>query len=468
MKTGIKHPTEAMMFAQRTFGSSFLARNKLRQLFQTCAALSHHDARMCTIFAVSSAPGKAGLAVLRISGSKAAEAIRQLGRLKKLPPERKATLRLLYRPQTQEAIDRGLMLWFPGPRSYTGEDCVEFHVHGGPAVVAAMLEALGELQEFRHAEQGEFTKRAFLNGKLDLTEVEGLADLIEAETESQRKQALRLVEGELGQMYNEWREVLIKSLANVEAFIDFEEEDNIEHNVMVQAEKDIHDLKASIDAHLSDSQQGERLRSGVHVAILGQPNVGKSSLLNAICRRPAAIVSPIAGTTRDVIETSLNIGGYPVVIGDTAGLRDTEDSIEKEGVRRALNRAEQSDLKILVVDADSSLPCTLTSNTLDYHVQTYLNTLGLSDTFLQMLLLRVKELCGNPLSGGPRLTQARHRTHLTLCSRHLTGYLESQDDDVVLAAENLKKAAQELGKVIGKISPEDILDVIFRDFCIGK
>ncbi|XP_067666803.1 tRNA modification GTPase GTPBP3, mitochondrial-like isoform X2 [Haliotis asinina] len=326
-----------------------------------------------TIFALSSGHGRSGVAVIRVSGPSTSESLRQM--VRRIPPPRKAVLRRIYFPQSSEAIDKGLVLWFPGPKSFTGEDCAEFQVHGGPAVVTAMLDALAELPGFRHAEAGEFTKRAYMNEQLDLTEVEGLSDLISAETEAQRRQALRQMEGDLGNMYMTWRRRIIKCLANVEAYIDFSEDENIEDDVLDHARSEVQVMIEEMKGHLHDNRRGERLRSGVRVAIIGEPNVGKSSLLNALCQRPAAIVSPIAGTTRDVVETALNIGGYPVLLSDTAGLRETGDAVEKEGVRRAIERAEQADIKIILVDA-SKFSSAYTNCDVDKFVRDHLYDLG--------------------------------------------------------------------------------------------
>uniref|UniRef100_A0A670Y3X2 5-taurinomethyluridine-[tRNA] synthase subunit GTPB3, mitochondrial n=2 Tax=Pseudonaja textilis TaxID=8673 RepID=A0A670Y3X2_PSETE len=269
---------------------------------------------------------------------------------KEPPLPRTATLRRICDPSSSEILDRGLVLWFPGPASFTGEDSVEFHVHGGPAVVSGVLNALGALPELRFAEPGEFTKRAFQNGKLDLTAAEGLGDLIHAETEGQRRQALRQMDGELGQLYQRWTDTLTKTLAHLEAYIDFSEDDNIEDNVLDQVENAVKALEKELTEHLQDGRRGQRLRDGVHVVIAGPANAGKSSLLNQLCQKPTAIVSPVAGTTRDVVETALNIGGFPVVLSDTAGLRETTDMVEMEGVSRARQRVRDADLVLIILD----------------------------------------------------------------------------------------------------------------------
>lgn len=613
-----------------------------------------------SIFSLSSGHGKCGVAVVRVSGPEAKEALMKIAGMKRLPRPREASLRHLRDPESRIVIDKGITLYFPGPHSFTGEDCVEFQVHGGPAVVAALLTALHNLPRFRQAEPGEFSKRAFLNGKMDLTEVEGLGDLIHAETEVQRRQALRQMDGDLSKLYQDWRHRFIKCLADLEAFLDFGEDQDIQETVTEQVKKTVQVLQTEIQNHVNDSRQGERLRDGVHVVIVGEPNVGKSSLLNAICQRPAAIVTDIAGTTRDVIETHVNIGGFPVLLSDTAGLRETYDIVEKEGVNRAVQRAQTADLKVVlfdltnlefsktetssflnflsvqlkrlgisgqqqktnssninncsgnneklcdgvvVIDPSTHLSDTITvfnkldkvhksellkihnwiagdfsngneklcgnfnaqahdvgnkrsksiDDKTDYcnklveqvnidqtdkigyksrrnssdvnveltqedlpdytqaaqhkgqgekksgslelqtcvkstqssglvisHVEQEGNNLPTvcciscvtgegMEKFLEVLKSRVAACCGNPQSGHPSLTQARHRSHLVKCLEHLDRFdhMVSQGDQV-LASEALRHAAREIGKITGKISSEEILDVIFRDFCIGK
>ncbi|XP_067846900.1 tRNA modification GTPase GTPBP3, mitochondrial isoform X2 [Heptranchias perlo] len=475
-----------------------------------------------TIFALSSGHGRCGVAVIRVSGPASSDALSCLTGRRPLPPARAAILQPLLDPRSGERLDVALVLRFPGPRSFTGEDCCEFHVHGGSAVVAGVLQALGNLPGLRPAEAGEFTKRAFRNGKLDLTEVEGLGDLIHAETEAQRRQALRQMAGDLGRLYGGWSQRLAQCLAHAEAYIDFSEDDNIEEGVLGKVDSDVHALQGEVDRHLRDSRRGERLRGGVHVAIVGATNAGKSSLSNAICQKPAAIVSPIAGTTRDVVETALNIGGYPVLLSDTAGLRETADIVEREGVRRARERLQQADVVVVVVDA-TELPSDLTGVVRflqDYLSEVILHksderwvkssprvadwivvcnktdlvelkdldklrlvleecglprvcllsckTGGGFEDFLHLLGKQVEKMCGNPLAGSPSLTQARHRLYLQNCAHALTQYHQHRQLDLVLAAEQLRIALRQLGKITGKVGAEEILEVIFRDFCIGK
>ncbi|XP_035863444.1 tRNA modification GTPase GTPBP3, mitochondrial isoform X3 [Sander lucioperca] len=470
-----------------------------------------------TIFALSSGHGRCGVAVVRASGPASATALRCMtGLTRKLPPPRTALLRSITDPQSKEVLDRGLVFWFPAPHSFTGEDSVEFHIHGGPAVITAVLQALGSVPGMRPAEAGEFTRRAFQAGKLGLTEVEGLGDLIHAETEAQRRQALRQMSGELGRLYQDWTHKLKRCLAHVEAFIDFSEDELIEDGVLNQVDRSVCDLQAEIVRHLKDERRGERLRSGVQVVIAGATNAGKSSLLNTLCQRPAAIVSPIAGTTRDIVETALDIGGFPVLLSDTAGLRESPDLVEREGVRRARERVEQADLTLVVVDCtDLPSDAQQAAAFLQEHLGRVLpnqeqpetdrfllvlnktdmlpeeqrlkldrelrrvsglppvclischTNAGLQD-FLTVLHSSVKTLCGDPLSGAPTLTQARHRAHLQQCFAALAQYQRYRDIDLALAAEGVRLALTSLGRITGHVGAEEILDIIFKDFCIGK
>ncbi|XP_028260386.1 5-taurinomethyluridine-[tRNA] synthase subunit GTPB3, mitochondrial isoform X1 [Parambassis ranga] len=517
------------------------------KLFSTCDGAPAGLADADTIFALSSGHGRCGVAVVRVSGPASVTALRLMAGLTgRLPTPRTALLRSITDPQTREVLDRGLVLWFPAPHSFSGEDSVEFHVHGGPAVITAVLQALGSVPGMRPAEAGEFTRRAFQAGKLGLTEVEGLGDLIHAETEAQRRQALRQMSGDLGRLYQDWSHRLKRCLAHVEAFIDFSEDELIEEGVLDQVDRSLRDLQVEMEQHLKDERRGERLRSGVQVVIAGATNAGKSSLLNTLCQRPAAIVSPIAGTTRDVVETALDIGGFPVLLSDTAGLRDSPDLVEREGVRRARERkgeqfvfyrklsvqgagqrlvtwvttgrtlVEQADLTLVVVDSAhlpteahqaaaflqehlrSVLPsqkqyetdrCVLVLNKTDLLPEKQRQKLdrelravsglppvcpiscqtneGLKD-FLTVLHSSVKTLCGDPLSGAPTLTQARHRAHLQQCAAALAQYQRYRDTDLALAADGVRLALTSLGRITGRVGAEEILDIIFKDFCIGK
>lgn len=438
-----------------------------------------------TIFALSSGHGKAGVAVLRITGPKTAGAVRLLAG--SLPPPRRASLRALRHPADGRLVDNGLTLWLPGPRSFTGEDMAEFHVHGGRAVVEAMLSALASVDGLRLAEPGEFTRRAFLNGKLDLTEAEGLADLIDAETEAQRSQAIRQSSGALRELYETWRSELISAMAYVEACLDFADEDDVPAEAARAAAPIVSGLRDAIAAHLDDGRSGEILRDGLKVVIAGPPNAGKSSLLNALARRDVAIVSEEAGTTRDVIEVRLDLLGLPVILMDTAGIREAPGAVEQEGVRRAMDRAEQADLVIWLVDPSSGpdgLPpsdapfanrlllvaakCDLpaASSAIVSGVRVSAKTgEGVAD-LIARLTEEAKARIGQ--SEAPRITRARHRCRLERCLASLDRYLSASRDDLELRAEDLREAASSLGRITGRIDMEDVLDEIFAGFCIGK
>ena len=436
-----------------------------------------------TVFALASAPGRGGVAVMRVSGPGAGPAIAALtGR--PLPPPRRASLARLRDPATGERIDTGIVLWFPGPASFTGEDMAEFQVHGGRAVVAALAEALAACPGLRPAEPGEFTRRAFEAGRLDLTEAEAIADLVDAETAAQRRQALRQMEGALGRLYEDWRGRLTRALAHLEADIDFPDED-LPAGVGPAVRPVIERLAAEIAGHLDDGHRGERLRDGISVAIVGAPNAGKSSLLNALARRDAAIVSETAGTTRDVIEVHLDVGGYPVVLADTAGLREATDAVETEGIRRALARAEAADLRIAVFDA-GALPdldprtaalvdaaAVVVVNKIDMRPGAELPAGALAVSALTghglpELVRRLESLVADRFAVGPApaLTRARHRAALEECRAALLRALEAPLPE--LAAEDVRMASRALGRITGRVDVEDLLDVIFRDFCIGK
>lgn len=443
-----------------------------------------------TIYALATAPGRSGVAVVRISGPEAGSALTALtGR--PLPAPRRAVLTKLRDPRTGDALDDALVLRFTAPASFTGEDVVELHLHGGRAVVTGVIEALATLPGLRLAEPGEFTRRAFENGKLDLTEAEAVADLIDAETNAQRRQALRQMEGALGKLYDGWRERLTRALAHIEADIDFAEDD-LPGGVADAVRPVIAGLADEIAAHLDDGGRGERLREGLHIAIVGAPNAGKSSLLNAIARRDAAIVSARAGTTRDIIEVHLDLGGYPVVLADTAGLREAAaDEVEEEGIRRARDRAARADVKVAVFDA-TTLP-DLDSATLDLidrdTVVVFNKTDLATDTDLRpdlapvlapiqvsahtgaglkLLEEKLTAFSADRLAIGsaPSLTRARHRAALIECRESLLRALDAPLPE--LAAEDVRLASRALGRITGRVDVEDLLDVIFRDFCIGK
>ncbi len=440
---------------------------------------------MSTIFAPATAPGPAGVAVVRISGPQAGAALANLAG--KLPEPRKAALRT-FRAAGGEVLDQGLALWFPRPNSFTGEDVAELHLHGGRATIRAALAALRALPGLRPAEPGEFTRRAFESGKLDLTQVEGLADLVQAETEGQRRQAARQLEGGLGTRLEAWRSEILTALAHVEAAIDFAE-DEVPTATALGAVARVRRLLPQMESALAAAPRAERLRAGVHVAIVGPPNAGKSSLLNAIAGREAAIVSATAGTTRDVVEVHLDLDGVPVVLADTAGLRDSLDEIEVEGVRRALGRAETADVRIAVLDtADWPRRDARTLEAAGPDALIVLNKIDIRsvpepafcgrstfpvsaktgagiERFLAALTARVRDRAG--LTEEPGLTRARHREAVAESAGHLHCFLAG-NGDVALRAEDLRLAVRALGRVTGRVDVEELLDVIFRDFCIGK
>lgn len=443
-----------------------------------------------TIYALSSGRPPAAIAVVRISGSRSGDALKAL--TGKIPEPRRAALARVRDPQSGEVIDQALALFFPAPASETGEDVAELQLHGGRAVIATTLAALSRIDGLRAAEAGEFTRRAFENGKLDLTEVEGLADLIYAETEAQRRQALRLLQGLLGERAEAWRARLLQAQALAEAGIDFSDEGDVGANVMDQALAAARSLYDEISAVLAQAARGERLREGLAVAIAGPPNAGKSTLLNRIARREAAIVSPYAGTTRDVIEVHLDLDGYPVTLLDTAGIRETEDPVEREGVVRAKARAASADLVLWVEDASapqsSSIPggqappLWIVGNKADLvkNGKSKVNVSGpvrrftISattgegvDGLIAALSAHAADFFG---AVEPALvTRERQRRALedaaAALGRALAQPAASRED---IVAEDLRLAARAIGRLTGRVDVEDILDVIFRDFCIGK
>lgn len=446
-----------------------------------------------TIFALSSAPGRAGVAVIRVSGSSAGQIIEKLSG--KTPPvPRTPSVRVLRAPTSGEPLDSAMVIYFKAPASFTGEDVAEFHCHGSPAVIGAVLDALSHIKGCRPALPGEFTRRAFENGKLDLTEAEGIADLIDAETQAQRQQALAQMGGALSRLYNGWADALKKSLAYAEAVIDFPDEDVPDEQIATivpQVEK----IRGAIDDHLNDNHRGERLRGGIHVAVIGPPNAGKSSLVNALAQRDVAIVSDLAGTTRDVIEVHLDIGGYPVILADTAGLRPDQvddgahGKIESEGIRRALDRAQQADIRLLVFDGTDAAPDThtralMTGNSIAvinksdaknaaYNIADAITISVKTGAGIKALMNALEQKISTLMQTSrdtPSLTRARHRAALEECRDCLNDALSRIESKGLpeLAAEDLRMAVRALGRITGRVDVEDLLDVIFRDFCIGK
>jgi len=450
-----------------------------------------------TIFALSSGQPPAAIAVVRICGPRTRVALEAL--MGRVPEPRRAALARVRDPASGEVIDEALALWFPAPRSETGEDMAELQLHGGRAIVAAVLEALGKIEGCRPAEPGEFTRRAFENGRLDLTAVEGLADLIAADTAAQRRQAFRQLKGLIGDRAEAWRQKIIEALALVEARIDFSDEADVPENLVGPALHAAQQLRDEIAAKLAGSGHSERLRDGLVVAIAGPPNAGKSTLLNRLARREAAIVSPYPGTTRDVIEVHLDLAGYPVTLLDTAGIRDSSHPVEQEGVRRARMRAEAADLVLWVSDASTIGIASEATEEIIIKTDTWLVNnkadlaggkrgrtsesrfdRGAAKTFTISAATgagvdRLIEALGAfardffSMTEAPVATRARHRAALerTLAALdRALGEGESGREEVV--AEELRLAATELGRLTGRVDVEDILDVIFRDFCIGK
>ena len=439
-----------------------------------------------TIYAEATAVGAAGVAVVRVSGPRASFVLEVLsGRM--LEP-RRATKVDLRGASDGCLLDTPLALWFPKPKSFTGEDTVEFHLHGGRAVVTAVMAEVGGISGLRVAEPGEFSRRAFVNGKLDLTEAEGLADLVAAETEVQRKQALQQLKGELGEVYEGWRQRLLRCLAHGEAELDFVDED-LPAGLRAGLCNDVAELAREMADHLDDQCRGERVRDGVRVVIVGAPNVGKSSLLNRLARRDVAIVHDMAGTTRDVIEVDLDLAGYPITISDTAGLRESGDEVENEGMRRARMVADSADL-VAGLFAASRYPdldaFTLSLlgteglavfNKADLPVRDLPNVVGKCsaipvscktgsglDRLMEELRSRAEQMMlGN---GGPIISRQRHRESLTACHKALVRFELANESE--LAAEELRHAVHALGRITGRVDVEDILDLIFQEFCIGK
>jgi tRNA modification GTPase len=437
--------------------------------------------RADTIFALSSAPGRAGIGVIRVSGPASRRALELLGGRADFEP-RHAT-RAALRDANGAPLDDALVLWFPAPGSFSGEDVAEFHVHGGRAIVEAVFAALGALPGYRPAEAGEFTRRAVENGKLDLTRAEALADLIDAETESQRRQALAQYGGALAGLYDGWRDRLIGAAAWAEAAIDFAEEE-IPAEALMQSRQAVGHILSEIQSHLADSRRGEITRNGIYLTVFGKTNAGKSSLVNALAQRDVAIVSPQPGTTRDIIEVHLDLGGYAVILSDTAGLRGTAESIEAEGVRRAVRKAQEADIALLLLDGTAAdpyegldpgivreadlevwnkadLPWPATRDGLKISAVT---GAGLDDLLNRLVKIITQRL--ESKSESPPLTRTRHRHALQEAGAALARALAAEDSE--LMAEDLRLALRSLGRITGRVDIEDLLDVVFRDFCIGK
>ncbi len=440
-----------------------------------------------TIFALATPTGRSGVAVVRVSGPQAWVSAKLLIKKDILP--RQAQLCALTDPVSRETIDRALVLGFENPASYTGEDVIEYQLHGGRAVIQALLEFLGGQEGHRMAEPGEFTRRAFESGKMDLTEAEAVADLIDAETQAQKVQALMQMEGALSNLYRDWTEELKGALAHIEADLEFPDED-LPEGVLPQISPVLEKLAAAIDEHLNDNRRGERLRDGIQMVVIGAPNAGKSSLVNALAQRDVAIVSDVEGTTRDVIEVHLDLGGFPVILADTAGLRPDQigakgqDSIESEGIRRALGRAKEADVKLLLFDGTKEEADSHTAALIDKNALIVINksdqgeakftlpaALTISaetgeglDKLIDALIEKAQALIGR--QEAPSLTRQRYRIALEECRDALKRALNA--DLPELTVEDTRLAIRALGRITGRVDVEDLLDVIFRDFCIGK
>jgi tRNA modification GTPase len=442
-----------------------------------------------TIYALSTGPGISGVAIVRVSGEDTRRVI-ELLTSKTMPKPRVATLRKVNKINTSELIDEAIILWFPGPESYTGEDMAEFHVHGSKAVIDALHASISEVENCRLAEPGEFTKLAFQNGKINLLKAESIADLISAETEIQRQQAIKIMNGKSADKFNGLREKLLKILSHVEAKIDFPDED-LPEDVLKNIKKNSNEVLLDIKKILDDQKVGERIREGFKIAIIGPTNAGKSSLLNHLSNRDVAIVAETAGTTRDVIEIHLNIDGYPVIVSDTAGIRESKNEIEKKGIKLALEKAEDADLKLIVIDAKSldfkgilkelmdenSILVINKSDLLKEDLNLEIKNLehiliSVKNNFnLEGLIFKIKNKLKNRfiVSDDILITRERHRQHL----KHSLGYLKNfeeknQTEDFDKAAEDLRLATKHLGMIVGKVDVEEILGSIFKDFCIGK
>ena len=442
-----------------------------------------------TIYALSSGPGISGLAVVRVSGSQSKVIMNSIieGDIK----PRVATLKKIRKINSREVIDEGIILWFPGPKSYTGDDMLEFHVHGSRAVIDALLNEISKIENCRVAEPGEFTKNAFQNGKISLLEAESIGDLISSETEIQRRQAVDIMSGIQGKKYEGWREKLLKVLSNIEAKIDFPDED-LPQNILSNIKNTTLTVSQEIKKALDDKKVGERIREGFKISILGPSNAGKSSLLNYLSRRDVAIVSEIAGTTRDVLETHLNLDGYPVILSDTAGIRDAKDEIEKRGIKLALKKSENADLNIVVIEPKSGhftgvLKGLISSeNTIlvinksdlapeaEFENYKNLNPIIISvkeEKNLDKLILEIRNRLKNKFlsTADTIITRERHRQHLIQCLSYLDSFKEKKDiQEFDKAAEDLRLATRHLGMIVGKIDVEEVLGSIFNDFCIGK
>jgi len=440
------------------------------------------------IYALSSGRGPSGIAIIRLSGKDALKISEFISKKKNLK-SKEINLCKFYNPSDGTLIDEGLLLLFLSPNSFTGDDLVEFHIHGSNAVITYFLMVLSEQKNCRLAEPGEFTKIAFQNNKIDLVEAESIGDLIHSETELQRQQAVKLVQGNASNYYNNLREKLIKSLAYIEAKIDFAEDD-LPDSVLKDVQKSIKEVHLDIKTILEDHKVGEKIREGFRVSIIGEVNSGKSSLLNLLSKRDAAIVSEEKGTTRDIIEVYLNIDGYPVILADTAGIRTSRNEIEKKGISLAINKSKESDLCLIMIDNSSKNidpkiknlindNCIVILNKSDVNNKQNHNFSGIETVLVSVknniniieLITKVKDKLDKKfiLSGNALVTRERHRNKLNDCLKEINSFLKKdQNKDIEMAAEDLRLATRHLSSIVGKIDVEEILGSIFKDFCIGK
>ena len=434
-----------------------------------------------TIYSLSSGAGLAGVAVIRVSGPQANDCIAAM--CEKPVKPRQASFRQICHPVSGQVLDQCVVLWFPGPGTFTGEDVAEFQIHGGRATIAAVLGALSQMDGCRQAQAGEFTRRAFLNGRLDLVEIEGLGDLIHAQTEAQRRQALNQSKGAASQVFNQWRSQLVFVLAYLEASIDFMEEDDVAENALHGFQDKMIHLRNDMEKHLSDSVRGEVIREGVRVVLAGEPNVGKSSILNYLARRDVAIVSSIPGTTRDVLEVQLDLDGIPVIVSDTAGLRDnSKDEIEQIGMQRTQMAGNQADLIIWVSASEqdhqkqllqSDAERIFVTNKIDLQDVEVLQGIGVSaktGTGMDELIKLISDKVADKFGGTePALiSRERQKSAIEMCVKHINDALADETGSLELVSEQLRLAASQLARLVGRIDVEDLLDVIFRDFCVGK
>jgi len=440
------------------------------------------------IYALSSGRGPSGIAIIRLSGKDTLKIAERICKKKGLKLK-ETNLCKFHDPSNDTLIDEGLLLWFPCPNSFTGEDLAEFHIHGSNAVITCFLKVLSEQDNCRLAEPGEFTKIAFQNNKIDLLKAESIGDLIHSETEIQRQQAVRLVQGNASNYYNNLRKKLIKSLAYIEAKIDFAEED-LPDSVLKEVEKSIKEVHADIKKILEDHKIGEKIREGFRVSIVGEVNAGKSLLLNLLSKRDVAIVSEEGGTTRDVIETYLNIDGYPVILSDTAGIRDTKNEVEKKGISLAINKSKEADLNLIMIDNSSKKINSKIQNLINENSIVVLNKADVNNkhnhTFnnietvlvsvkdnknIDQLIKKIKEKISKKFitTNDVLITRERHRNKLNDCLKEIDNFLKKdQNKNIELAAEDLRLATRHLGSIVGKVDVEEILGSIFEDFCIGK